>query len=57
MKNKFKGQISQPSKEKLTYHERLVKNHAIDLRNNCIIQDLGNGYCRIIPIDKNKFVK
>jgi hypothetical protein len=37
-----------------TYEERLVKYGAIDLRDNCTIEDLGNGYEKIIPIDENK---
>ncbi len=38
----------------MSYHERLVKSGAVDLRDNCIIEDLGNGYERIIVIDENK---
>jgi len=30
------------------------KSGAIDLRNNSFIEDLGNGYCKIVVIDKNK---
>lgn len=41
----------------LSYHERLVQAGAIDLKDNCIIEDLGNGYCRIVPIDETKKVK
>lgn len=41
----------------LSYHERLVQADAIDLTDNLIIEDLGNGYCKHIPIDKNKLVK
>lgn len=45
------------AKGELTYHERLVENYAIDLKDNCIVIDLGNGYSKIGPINKNKFVK
>lgn len=41
----------------ISYHERLVMAGAIDLTDNLIIEDLGNGYCRHIPIDENKKVK
>lgn len=41
----------------MSYHERLVQAGAIDLRDNCIIEDLGNGYCRTIVIDENKKIK
>ena len=41
----------------MSYHERLVQAGALDLRDNCIIEDLGNGYCRMIAIDKTKKVK
>lgn len=33
-------------------HERLIKSGAIDLRDNC-----GNGYFRIVAVDKDKLVK
>jgi hypothetical protein len=41
----------------MTYHDRLVQAGAIDLRDNCIIEYLGNGYCRHIAIDESKLVK
>jgi len=41
----------------MSYHERLVMAGAIDLTDNCFVQDLGNGYCRMIAIDKTKKVK
>lgn len=37
------------------YKDRLIKSNAIDLRDNCIIEDLGNGYARISPIDEHKY--
>jgi hypothetical protein len=41
----------------MSYHERLVQAGAIDLIDNCIIEDLGNGYCRFVAIDESKLVK
>jgi len=41
----------------MSYHERLVQAGAVDLRDNCIIEDLGNGYCRLIAIDGTKKIK
>ena len=41
----------------LSYKERLIKSKAIDLKDNCIFTDLGNGYCKIEAIDKTKLVK
>lgn len=38
-------------------HDRLVKSKAIDLSNNHAIEDLGNGYCKILAIDKSKLIK
>lgn len=40
-----------------TYHKRLVKSKAIDLTDNMTIEDLGNGYNKITPINKKKLVK
>lgn len=40
-----------------TYEERLIKSSAIDLRDNCIIHDLGNGFITTEPINKNKTIK
>jgi hypothetical protein len=37
--------------------ERLIKSGAIDLRDNCRIVDLGNGYVEITPIDPSKKIK
>ena len=41
----------------MSYHERLIKSGAISLKDNCTIEDLGNGYERINIIDKSKVVK
>lgn len=43
--------------QNLTYHERLVLSKAIDLTDNYTIEDCGNGYSRIKPIDATKLVK
>lgn len=54
--NKSRESLANPFSNE-TYHERLIKSSAIDLIDNCIIEDLGNGYSRTIIIDKNKLVK
>ncbi|WP_051507710.1 hypothetical protein [Clostridium botulinum] len=41
----------------LLYHERLVKAGVVNIKNNSIIKDLGNGYGKVEIIDKSKFVK
>jgi hypothetical protein len=41
----------------MSYHDRLVKTGAIDLTDNCIIENLGNGYEKIKIIDESKKVK
>jgi hypothetical protein len=41
----------------MSYHERLVKSGAIDLKDNHKIQTLNNGYSKIIPLDTNKRIK
>lgn len=40
-----------------SYEERLKKSGAIDLKDNYILKELGNGYDCIIPIDANKKIK
>lgn len=35
-------------------HQRLVAKGAIDLRDNRINEDLGNGYRRVVPKDPSK---
>jgi hypothetical protein len=42
------------SHQNSTYNERLVKRNSIDLKDNHIIVDLGNGYDFITPIDPEK---
>lgn len=39
-----------------TLEERLINSKTIDLRNNYIFKDLGNGYCEINPKDKSKLL-
>lgn len=41
----------------MSYHDRLVKSNAIDLRDNHVVIDLGNGYSRIEVIDESKLVR
>ncbi|PFD32543.1 hypothetical protein CN269_04340 [Bacillus thuringiensis] len=40
--------------QKQSFLERLKINNSIDLRDNRVIVDLGNGYSEIKPIDSNK---
>lgn len=39
---------------KLSLKEKRIKAKSIDLTNNHTIEDLGNGYSQIVPIDENK---
>ncbi|WP_255293840.1 hypothetical protein [Priestia megaterium] len=45
--------LSNPHQE-LSLHERLKRKQSIDLRDNHIIVDLGNGYDEIKPINPDK---
>jgi hypothetical protein len=54
--NKSRESLANPFSNE-TYHERLIKSGTIDLTDNCIIEDLDNGYSRTIIIDENKLVK
>ena len=36
------------------YEQRLREYNAVDLRDNCQVEDLKNGYSRATPIDKSK---
>ena len=40
-----------------TYNSRLLKSKSIDLKENCVFEDFGNGYSKITAIDKNKLIK
>ncbi|PGA32113.1 hypothetical protein [Bacillus wiedmannii] len=40
--------------QKQSFIERLKINNSIDLRDNMVIIDLGNGYSEIKPRDSNK---
>lgn len=42
---------------KMSYPKRLINGKAVDLQDNHIIDDLGNGYLKIIPINKTRIVK
>lgn len=42
---------------KSTYSSRLIKSKSIDLKENCIFEDVGNGYSKITAIDRNKLIK
>ncbi len=39
-----------------SYKERLKKVHAVDLRNNVIIKHLPDGYCKVTPVNKKKYI-
>lgn len=40
----------------MSYHERFRKANTIDLEDNFTIEDLGNGYGNIKPVDKSKTI-
>ncbi|WP_342601073.1 hypothetical protein MHB48_08750 [Psychrobacillus sp. FSL H8-0483] len=40
-----------------TLHERLIRDKAIDLRDNFRIVELLDGYIRVLPIDETKLYK
>lgn len=40
-----------------TLQERLVHSKAIDYKENSSVENLGNGYARISPIDETKIVR
>ncbi|WP_375104388.1 hypothetical protein ACDZ28_07690 [Paenibacillus sp. RS8] len=58
LKNKIKSrhQLANPFSGD-NRHERMIKNGTVDLRENLITEDFGNGYVRLLPIDKNKRLK
>jgi hypothetical protein len=37
--------------------ERLVRSKAIDYKDNCDLEDLGNGYMKISPKDEKKLLR
>ncbi|AEK88401.1 hypothetical protein BAXH7_01263 [Bacillus amyloliquefaciens XH7] len=37
--------------------ERLIKDKAVDMKDNYRIIDLNNGFVKVEPIDKNKLIK
>ncbi|WP_069648979.1 hypothetical protein [Caloranaerobacter ferrireducens] len=40
-----------------TLRERLVNSKVIDYKDNCILEDFGNGYMRISPKDEKKLLR
>ncbi|MDM5216733.1 hypothetical protein P5667_12280 [Bacillus velezensis] len=40
-----------------TLKERLIKDKAVDMKDNYRVIDLGNGFVRVEPINKNKYIK
>lgn len=49
--------MSKEEAKELTLHERLLKAGAIDLRDNMTIEDVGDGYVLVEPIDPTKLYK
>lgn len=41
----------------MSVHQRLCKANAVNMEENCTIQEKGNGYFVIKPIDKEKIFK
>jgi hypothetical protein len=39
---------------KMSLEEKRINAQSINLKDNFYIEDLGNGYSRIFPIDNNK---
>ena len=39
---------------KMSLEEKRIKAKSVNLKNNSYIEELGNNYNRIIPIDSNK---
>ena len=39
---------------KMTFHDRLVKANAIDLRDNLKVENLENGYSKHYPVNSGK---
>jgi hypothetical protein len=58
LKNKLQSrhQLANPFTPE-TRHQRLVQSGAVDYKDNLIIKDLGNGYVKFVPIDKDKKLK
>ncbi len=40
-----------------TFKERLIKEKAVDLRNNFVIKELEDGYFVVNPLDDKKLIK
>jgi hypothetical protein len=55
-KKKTRKDLANPFRH-MSYHERLAKVKAVDLTDNFVVEDLGNGYDRIKPIDESKIVE
>ncbi|MBZ9616789.1 hypothetical protein [Clostridium estertheticum] len=41
----------------MSYHERLVKARIVDIKDNFIVENLGNGYERVKVVDESKLVE
>ncbi|AEB23390.1 MULTISPECIES: hypothetical protein [Bacillus subtilis group] len=58
----IKIKLNTNSNNKSPYHhstlkERLIKDKAVDMKDNYRIIDLNNGFVKVEPIDKNKLIK
>ncbi|KAA6472270.1 hypothetical protein [Bacillus swezeyi] len=40
-----------------TLKERLIKDKAVDMRDNYRIIELGNGFVKVVPVDENKLIR
>lgn len=53
--NKSRESLADPF-QNVSYYERLKMANSINLENNHTIEELGDGYIKIQPIDKNKIL-
>lgn len=60
MDNKFKSEsritrqdISNPFRN-ITLEKKRIKSNSINLKDNFFIEDLGDGYSKIVPLNKEK---
>ncbi|AXG94071.1 hypothetical protein AGE29_03670 [Clostridium botulinum] len=55
-KNITRQDLANPFRN-MSYHERLVHAGIVNIKNNSIVEDLGNGYEKVKIINESKFVK
>ena len=56
IKNISRQSLSNPN-NKLSFHERQVSSKSIDIKNNSIIKDYGNGFIKVVVKDSKKLIK